>query len=113
VALQQTRPFTPPKLNIVKNAGEAMSNVGRLSVSSVRLGENVVITIADTGPGTPEHVLPTIFEPFKTYGKAGRTGLGMAIAKSAIDADEGRIDVESRLGRSTTFTITVPSKPAV
>ena len=99
-------------VNIVKNAGEAMPGGGRLVIASARAGDAVVIAIEDTGSGIPDHMLPKIFEAFETHGKPGGTGLGMAITKAAIDAHGGSIDVSSRVGEGTTFTITLPLRPS-
>lgn len=95
--------------NIVKNAAEAMPDGGELEVGVQRRDDNLLeFRIVDTGVGIPDHILPTIFEPFVTHGKSGGTGLGMAIAKSVVEAHEGSIAVESEPGVGTRFWIRLP-----
>jgi signal transduction histidine kinase len=68
----------------------------------------------DTGPGIPEKVIPKIFDPFfTTKGTAKKgvtkgTGLGLAICKEIVDAHGGRIDVQSEMGKGTTFSVYLP-----
>ena len=70
----------------------------------------VVISVADTGPGIPEDELPHIFEPYWTTRRQGKkgTGLGLYITKGIVEAHGGRIWVESKLGVGTTFSFTLP-----
>lgn len=96
-------------VNIIKNAREAMPEGGALSLSVKHEGELVVFEISDTGVGIPSAILDRIFEPFVTYGKANGTGLGMAMARSVIEAHNGRISVTSTPGVGTTFRVTVPT----
>lgn len=95
-------------LNIVKNAGEAMPNGGTLTLHVDIDGHSARFVVGDTGGGIPDVVLPTIFEPFATYGKKMGTGLGMAMTKAAIDAHDGDIKVETVLGTGTRFVVTLP-----
>jgi signal transduction histidine kinase len=101
-------------LNIVVNAAHAIGDVvqgtntkGRIRVQTARDGDEVVIAIADTGPGIPEDVRGRIFDPFFTTKQVGRgSGQGLAIAHSVIvDKHHGRIGFETELGKGTTFTI--------
>jgi signal transduction histidine kinase len=68
----------------------------------------VVIRISDTGSGIPADILPKLFEPFVTHGKSHGTGLGMAIAKSVVDAHGGKISVASIPGNGTTVDVRLP-----
>jgi signal transduction histidine kinase len=95
-------------LNIVKNAAEVMPNGGRLALTVRAIAEEVIFSIADTGGGIPEQVLPTLFEPFVTHGKAGGTGLGMSITKTFVEAHGGRIEVQNTPGVGATFVIHLP-----
>lgn len=95
-------------LNIVKNAGEVMPDGGRLTLTARAVGEKVIFSVADTGGGIPEAVLPTIFEPFVTHGKAGGTGLGMPITKAVVEAHGGHIEVQNAPGVGATFVIHLP-----
>jgi len=68
------------------------------------------VTIADTGPGIPSHLLPHIFDPFFTTKGVGKgTGLGLAIVARIIDSLGGRVTVESTPGNGTTFTLWIPT----
>jgi PAS domain S-box-containing protein len=67
------------------------------------------VRICDEGPGIPADVLPKIFDPFFTTKDVG-TGLGLSICQKIIDEHEGRIDVESELGKGATFTVCLPIK---
>lgn len=95
--------------NIVKNAAEAMPGGGTLTITVEQADETAVFQVRDTGVGIPPDVLPTIFEPFVTHGKAGGTGLGMAIVESVVVAHRGRIRVDSSPGEGTCFTIELPT----
>jgi two-component system, NtrC family, sensor histidine kinase HydH len=97
-------------LNLYLNAIEAMDNGGVLVLDCGPDGpEDLKITVSDTGRGiAPEH-LGKIFDPYFTTKKTG-TGLGLAIVHKIIEAQGGRIKVESALGRGSTFTIRIPCR---
>ncbi|GAB4326550.1 MAG: hypothetical protein Kow0074_21220 [Candidatus Zixiibacteriota bacterium] len=97
--------------NIVTNALEVLSPDGRIMVASSVHGDTVQISIADTGPGIPAEIRETIFEPFATFGKAQGTGLGLAMARKAVDDHHGTISVESGPGQGTRFIIRLPKLP--
>ena len=100
--------------NLIKNAREAMPGGGILTMSTDLVQGQVVIRLSDTGCGIPDEILPQLFEPFVTYGKSHGTGLGMAIAKSVVEAHGGKIAVASVRGRGTTVDIRLPvPAPAV
>ena len=99
-------------LNLVLNAAEAMSQGGLLHIQTYAAdnrgrGENVVITITDTGYGIPAEQLPRIFDGLHTTKERGM-GLGLYTSKAIIDRHMGRISVQSQLGEGTTFTIMLP-----
>jgi signal transduction histidine kinase len=94
--------------NLIKNAREAMASGGILTLDIERDGEQAVLRVADTGCGMSPEVLAQIFEPFFTHGKKNGTGLGMAIARSVIDAHGGQISVRSVQGSGTTVEVRVP-----
>ena len=86
-----------------------------VSVSLVRKDDSALATISDTGIGIPPEHLPHIFERFYRVDKArsradGGVGLGLAIAKYIADSHGGKIEVESQVGKGTTFTVTIPLK---
>jgi signal transduction histidine kinase len=98
-------------LNIVSNAGEAMPEGGKVTVSSRfnNGGGNIEVTIRDTGFGIPPENLNKIFMPFFTTKKIGQgTGLGLAIAYGIVKMHRGSIDVESKQKEGTTFVVKLP-----
>lgn len=97
-------------LNVLRSVAERLRNV-----NSHFIAEVIVIRLSDTGCGIPADILPRLFEPFVTHGKSNGTGLGMAIAKSIIDAHEGKISVASVPGHGTTVDIRLlaPNVPLV
>ena len=103
-------------LAMLINALEATPEGGRVRVGVERgAGDTVRISIADTGRGIPPDVIDHIFEPFfTTKAQAAGVGLGLAIVYGIIERHHGTIDVESRPGGGTVFTIELPVRqPAV
>ena len=105
-------------LNLLINARQAMlGKGGSLTVKAAQLPETneLRIQVIDTGPGIPEKLLPKIFQPFFTTkgttkrGEAKGTGLGLAICKEIIEHHHGRIEVQSEVGKGTTFSIYLPA----
>jgi len=94
-------------VNLVKNASQAMTKGGVLSVQTDSGVDGVVVSIADTGGGIPQEQINRIFEPFYTTKKKG-TGLGLMIVQRIVRDHGGRIDLESRVGKGTTFRIWLP-----
>ena len=101
--------FLRALLNIVRNAGEVLQPGGRLRITVERDGEWASFAVSDDGPGIAEDLLPRIFEPFVTRGKAQGTGLGLTIAKAAVEAHGGTITAASAVGAGTSFVIRIPS----
>jgi signal transduction histidine kinase len=102
-------------INILENAVRYTPTAGHISVSLVKQESNAVVSISDTGIGIPPEHLPHIFERFYRVDKAraradGGVGLGLAIAKIIAESHKGKIEVESELGKGTTFTISLPLK---
>jgi PAS domain S-box-containing protein len=93
--------------NIVMNAYEAMSGGGVLSVVAVRDGDEVRLTLADTGYGISKKNMEKLFEPLFTTKERG-IGLGLMVSKNLVEAHGGTIAVESEEGRGTAFTIALP-----
>jgi signal transduction histidine kinase/iron only hydrogenase large subunit-like protein len=98
-------------LNIISNAGEAMPEGGKVTISS-RFnsgGRSIEVSIRDTGHGVPPENLSKIFMPFFTTKKIGQgTGLGLAIAYGIVKMHRGSVDVESKVGQGTTFLVRLP-----
>jgi signal transduction histidine kinase len=102
-------------VEIVSNALDAMPSGGRLrfaaSVDGPGAGAGyVIVEIADTGPGIPDHVLPSVCEPFFTTRQEG-TGLGLAIAKRYVEQNGGRLEITSRPG-ATSVRVRLPAAQA-
>jgi len=93
-------------VNLIKNAVESMEGreSRRLEVESREEEEFVKISVSDTGKGIPEKDLAEIFDPFHTT-KAKGIGLGLAICQRFVEAHHGRIEIESTIGKGTTFVV--------
>jgi signal transduction histidine kinase len=100
--------FARMLLNLVKNAMEAMKTGGILRLGVRKEYDRVIFRVSDTGCGMSPELQAKIFEPFVTFGKSGGTGLGMAIAKSVVEAHNGTISVQSELGVGTTIEVAIP-----
>ena len=106
---QLTSMFT----NLVDNAVKYTPSGGRVEVTGGTEGDEIIISIADTGIGIPEGKLSRIFERFYRVDKArskatGGTGLGLSIVKHVAENHGGRVTVESIPGQGTTFTVRLP-----
>jgi two-component system, NtrC family, sensor kinase len=105
-------------LNLIVNAAHAIGDVtdngargkGVIKVSTGRKDAFVEIRVSDTGTGIPEKVRQRIFDPFFTTKEVGRgTGQGLAIARTTVvDKHRGAIDVETEVGKGTTFIVRLP-----
>jgi len=104
-------------LNIVVNAAHAIGDVvkdtggrGRIIVTTRQQGDDVFISITDTGGGIPDHIRARIFDPFFTTKEVGKgTGQGLAIARSVlVDKHGGDLTVETEVGVGTTFHLRLP-----
>ncbi len=98
-------------LNIINNALAAVADGGEINISLAKVSpENVAVSVADNGAGIPPEHIKRIFEPFfSTRGEKG-TGLGLSITYGIVQKLGGHIEVESKVGEGTTFTVTLPTK---
>ncbi|HEX9161550.1 MAG TPA: ATP-binding protein [Thermoanaerobaculia bacterium] len=99
-------------LALIMNAIEAMPHEGNLRIrTSVSTDDSqITVTVQDDGTGIDAELLPRLFDPFVTTKEQGKgVGLGLAISRSIVDRHGGRIEVDSAVGRGTTFTITLPA----
>ena len=94
-------------VNLVKNAVQAMTAGGTLTLQTGENSDNVWMSVADTGGGIPQEQINRIFEPFYTTKKKG-SGLGLMIVQRIVRAHNGRIELESHVGRGTTFRVWLP-----
>ena len=95
-------------VNIINNALDAMPDDGRITFHTWNGEDTVFINISDTGEGMPEEVKKNIFDPFFTTKIAVGAGLGMSTAYGIVTAHGGNIEVESEVGKGTTFTLQFP-----
>jgi len=93
--------------NILLNAIQVLGGAGTVTALSGNGEGTAWFSISDTGAGIPDSIRPDLFKPFRTTKQQG-TGLGLPIAESIVKAHGGRVDFETRLGRGTTFTVTLP-----
>jgi PAS domain S-box-containing protein len=96
--------------NLVSNAFKATSQ-GTVTIKLEHRDQDVVFAVADNGPGVPEDVRATIFEPYWRAERATYkgTGLGLAIARGIVESHGGRIWIESEPGRGATFLFSIPT----
>jgi two-component system, sporulation sensor kinase E len=94
-------------VNLIKNAMQAMTRGGSLILQTAEGSDGIWLTVADTGGGIPQEQINRIFEPFYTTKKKG-SGLGLMIVQRIVRAHGGRIELESQVGRGTTFRIWLP-----
>jgi PAS domain S-box-containing protein len=94
-------------INLVRNAMQAMTRGGTLTLQTAEGSDGVWLNVADTGGGIPQEQINRIFEPFYTTKKKG-SGLGLMIVQRIVRAHGGRIELESQVGRGTTFRVWLP-----
>jgi signal transduction histidine kinase len=100
-------------LNLVTNAAQATDDsTGEITIATgMAANGQVRVDISDNGHGIPESILAKIFDPFFTTKEVGQgTGLGLSIAYKIVQEHGGRIDVTSKVGKGTTFTVFLPVK---
>ena len=99
-------------LNLLNNANQAIASDapgGRIWISAKRAGDQVAVSVTDSGPGIPEEMAGRIFEPFfTTKGEGEGTGLGLSICQGIVKEHGGRIILERKPGAGATFTVELP-----
>jgi len=121
VALDENLPAVPCDgaqiqqvlLNLLLNAAEATPEGRgghvRIETRAEREGRSAAIAVSDTGEGIPPENLARIFDPFFTTKPEGKgVGLGLAVSYGIVEAHGGEIEVESKIGVGTTFTVRLP-----
>ena len=99
--------LTQAAYNLIKNAIQAMSEGGRLTIDVEADDVHVHVRFADTGPGIDEVALQRLMEPYFTTKSSG-TGLGLLIVDRIVRAHGGELTIESRPGEGAAFTISLP-----
>lgn len=95
-------------INIIKNALDAMPEGGKISFRTWKKDRNVFVSISDNGEGMPEEALKKIFDPFFTTRRPERTGLGMSASYGIVTRHGGSINIESKIGKGSIFTLKFP-----
>jgi signal transduction histidine kinase/AmiR/NasT family two-component response regulator len=103
-------------LNLVSNAVKYNKRGGEVSVTCRELDGWTQIAVSDTGAGIPQHLMGELFEPFNRLGQEQSpivgTGVGLALCKRLVEAQNGWIRADSREGAGSTFTIGLPLAPS-
>lgn len=96
-------------VNIITNAIHASEKGDTITLSLETHAKTILLTISDTGPGIPPENLEKIFEPFFTTKSPGKgTGIGLFVSRGIIERLGGTLEMESRLGQGTSFSIELP-----
>jgi signal transduction histidine kinase len=97
-------------LNLISNALDAMPNGGELVMLAARDNGTIRLTVRDTGVGIPRENLNRIFDAFfTTKGKVSGVGLGLSVSYGIVSQHRGSIEVQSSVGKGSTFTVVLPS----
>jgi signal transduction histidine kinase len=99
-------------LNIINNAVYVMPQGGTLAIRTAAVADGVKVAFTDSGPGiAPEH-RDRIFDPFfTTKPEVSGTGLGLSVSLGIVQSHGGRIDVETEVGKGSTFIVSLPLTP--
>lgn len=96
-------------LNLINNAGDAMDGPGLITITTASDGNEVRVTVTDTGRGMTPEQMKKIFDPFYTTKEIGKgTGLGLSVSLSLVKSMGGSIDVQSIPGSGSSFTVSLP-----
>lgn len=102
--------------NVTFNAKDIIPKGGSFKIETKQAGDQVEISLSDTGPGIPPEIIDKLGQPFATFGKAHGTGLGLAIVKKIVELHKGALIITSPPPQpgafNTTFTIRIPIKAA-
>jgi two-component system sensor histidine kinase SenX3 len=112
------RQLTSALSNLLDNAVKYSDAGGSVEVEACQVGGEVVLSVADHGIGIPTRDIERVFERFYRVDQArsrqtGGTGLGLAIVRHVVANHHGTVEVESRLGEGSRFTLRLPSRPSV
>ena len=99
--------------NLVFNAVDAMPEGGTITLKTFQDGQEVILEVADTGTGMRDEVLKRAMEPFFTTKEERGTGMGLAMVYGSLQRHEGELEVESEVGKGTTFRFRIPVQTEV
>lgn len=99
--------------NLVFNAVDAMPEGGTIILKTFQDGQEVILEVADTGTGMRDEVLKRAMEPFFTTKEERGTGMGLAMVYGSLQRHEGELEVESEVGKGTTFRFRIPVQTEV
>ena len=100
-------------VNVIQNAREVLCNNGEIQIKTSYEGDyRFRVVIEDNGPGIPEDLLESVFEPYHTTKEKG-TGLGLAIVRHNTELYGGTVEIESELGKYTRFNLLFPGRTAI
>ncbi|NIN00650.1 MAG: GHKL domain-containing protein [candidate division Zixibacteria bacterium] len=95
--------------NLLLNAFEALDNGGLITIKTESREDKVILSVSDNGRGmAPEFVEKALFKPFKSTKKKG-LGIGLYQCRTIVEAHQGRIEVESKEGKGSTFRVILPA----
>ena len=98
-------------LNLIDNALDAIGHDGKVRITTSSTTSDITIEVADNGPGIPPEVMKKIWDPFFTTKEQGKgTGLGLSISQNIIRTLGGSIELRSKIGEGTVFTVKIPLK---
>lgn len=98
-------------VNLINNSVDAMNEGDSLTISALKEGENIVLTVADTGSGIPEEALTRVLDPFYTTKPIGEgTGLGLSVCYGIVQQFGGTMKIESQLTKGTSVIVHIPIK---
>jgi signal transduction histidine kinase len=108
--LVDRKQFQEVLFNLIRNAGQAIGEKGKITVSGTESLGSVTIDVQDTGSGIPENKIKELFNPFFTTKEPGKgTGLGLFIVRQVVEKNGGKIYLKrTKVGEGTTFTIEFP-----
>ena len=95
--------------NLLSNAVKFTPAQGRVGLAAERRGDEIVITVRDTGVGVPAADQQRVFATFERDLEAGGTGLGLALVQRFVELHGGSVDMRSQAGKGTTVTCTIPA----
>jgi signal transduction histidine kinase len=97
--------------NLLQNACEAAPpESGKVQMTAQKVDDHIEISVTDNGPGIPDSFRENLFQPFRTFGKEGGTGLGLAVVQKVVRDHGGEVQVEATGATGTTFKVVLPLK---